>query len=484
MGLFSLFFLILLIILNTMLGCFFAILLGYGPPTFPYALKQLGILQIFGFVLSLSDGVHDRIQSLFKKREPKAKAEIVEEKPKIDVDAMLKSIVEADVGDLLEDDADQIEMVVPLQELFDDDLASALMEKGTEAWLMGEKHVETSILKLNIVMMKSGKFSAELDSRLRLAAETGDPEFVKRCAGELVDDCRNYLDVQASMTEQIQKRIDEFGELSYLAEDIDYANMEQSAQIETTISNVEHINPDHPREGIKALIKELSKLRAARHRLRDQQEKAFLTVTRYESRMETIAHQLFIDESNGLRNRIGLEVTLWDWWNQKRHQNRQICLALMDFVKFGELNDEHGITIGEKIIKYFGRLLEKEFGSQDMTGIYSGNCFMIVTVNSGLRKTVSEVEKIRQGLERTVFTYQRESRQFSLESTCGITEARQNQSDLDAMKAVENTLAAAKKGGKNRSFLLDQEKLNPEPELVESPNLGSEYLTIDLDTID
>lgn len=483
---------IFLTVLNAVAGCCAAIYLGYGPPSVKDAIVLLGlegpVQRLAPFAergISLVNGLKERFKRKKSTEEEVPAEEPVPEetqKPVLDMEEMLKSVSESNLNDLLDDEADEIEMVAPLQELFDDDLTSALMEKGTEAWLMGEKHVETSILKLNVVMMKSGKFSAELDQRLRNALGSVGESFARQCMDELMDDCKNYLQVQASVTEQIQKRIDEFGELSYLAEEIDYANMEQSAQIETTISNIEHLDPKKSEETAQKLIKELSKLRLARHRLRDQQEKAFLSVTRYEDRMETIAQQLFIDETNGLRNRIGLEVTLWDWWRQKRQEKRKICFGLLDFVKFGEINDEHGIVTADKVIKYLGHFLEKEFTTQDLTGMYVGNCFMVVSVNMGLRKTVSEIEKIRQSLERTTFSYGNGAHEFSVNLTCAVAEALPNLSDEETMKIVEGVLKTAKKAGRNHSFFLDQEALNPEAELVTPPNLGAEYITIDLDT--
>ena len=486
------FFVVLLTLINAAIGVFLAVELGYGPPTIRETAVLLGLQGWFSNVKKALTGKRPSFAELFrgilgkfvkKKAPPSEKTQAETQSPMLSVEEMLKSVSDMDVADLLDDEAEEIEMVAPLKELFDDDLANALMEKGTEAWLMGEKHIETSILKLNVVMMKSGMFSAELDQRLRAARGSTDAHLTKTSMTELRDDCTSYLATQADVTEQIQKRIDEFGELSYLADDIEYANMEQAAQIETTISNIDQMNPEDSEETILKLIKELSKLRIARHRLRDQQEKSFLTVVRYENRMDTIVPQLFVDEATGLRGRIGLEVTLLDWWKQKRQESRQICFALLDLVKFDEVNDEHGIIIGDKVIKYLGRLIEKEFTSQDLTGIYYGNCFFIVSVNMGLRKTVSEVEKIRQGLERTTFTYQEENNELSLQITAAVTEALPKHSDQDVMKTMDKIIVQAKKAGRNQTYLLDQSMLSPELEKVDSPNLGSDYITVDLDTI-
>jgi len=497
------FFIILLALTNTAMGLYLAVMLGYGPPTIKDALILLGLYQWRRYLqrFHLGELSHyleplsrltggsvvllQRLREIAErfiphKKEKEEEASVDNEIPAESLDDKLKSVSDVDLSDLLDDESATIEMVAPQQELFDDDLVAALMAKGTEAWFMGEKHVETSILKLNHVMMKSGIFSAELDRRLRTARGSVDVTLAKTSMEELRDDCACYLTAQAEMTEQMKKRIDEFGELAHLAENIEYSNMEQAAQIETTINNIDRLNPENSEETATELLKELSKLRLARHRLRDQQEKAFLTVVRYENRMDMIVPQLFVDDTNGLRCRIGLEVTLLEWWKQKRQETRQICFALLDLVKFGDINDEQGIFIGNNAITYIGHLLEKNFSSQDLTGVYYGNCFFIVTVNMGLRKTVAEIEKIRQSLERTNFTAQGSQKPFSIRVTTVITEALPKHTDQEVMEMVEKLIVQAKKAGRGQTFLLDQGKLNPELEQVTSPNFSADYITVDL----
>lgn len=519
---FLLLYLLFLTLTNTAIGCILAVELGYGPPSLRetvglldnwtgladrirrYGNLPLSLLQriraILGAVQLKKGQVtgsvhHSEVPShpvlvektvaapLPKGLPPTPSAPPTVPQPKINVEEMLQAVAKANLADLLLDDSDDLVRVAPLQELFDEDLVSALSEHGTESWLMSEKHVETSILKLNVVMMKSGRFSAELDSRLRGMLGAVSESFAKKSLNELRDDCKNYLEAQAEVTEKIQKRLTEFGELAYLAEEIELANMEQSAQIETTMSNLDHLDLSNPEMAAQKLIKELSKLRTARHRLRDQQERAFLTVARYEHRMETINNQLFLDEGTGLRGRIGIEATLYDWWKQKRHQSRQICCALVDFVDFSRINDEYGITVGDKVIKYFGGCLEKNFTVHDLTGIYGGNCFFIATVNMGLRKTLTEVEKVRQQLERTQFILKGGEQQFILNATCSLTEVLPSQLDTEVLKILEKVLQTAKSSGGNQTFFWDGSSLNPEAEKVSSPDFGTEYLTVDLDTI-
>jgi len=396
------------------------------------------------------------------------------------VEAMMEQMADASVEDLLYDEADDILELMPMQEIFDDDLASVLTERGTETWFLNEKHVETSLLRLNTVMMKSGRFSAELDWRIRTSQDNLTAQDISQFIKELRDDCTQYLQQQAAITDQMKARLDDFGELKNLAEDIDFANMEQSSQIETTVSNLNQMKPDAANTGELAsrLIKELMNLCVARHRLRDIQDRTYMDIVFYEKHLDSIPQQLYFDEKFGIRGRIGLEVAIYEWWKQNRHQTRQITFALLDFVKFNEINVENGITPCDSVIKYFGKMLAEQFDNSDLTGIYSGNCFMVATVNMGPKKTITEVERVRQRCEKTTFTYG--GKHFSVHVTCAITEALTNQTQEDVMKVLESTLATAKKKGRNHTFYFVPNLLDKPPELVEAPDLGERPKNVDL----
>ena len=487
---------LLTVLVNIIAGCYAAIRLGYGPPT----VRDAVLLLVDPHWLN---SLTDRFQNLLRNSvgdligqlrvllpaklpvemvEPEEEPVVVAPSTKETVDDIIQQYAKASLDDLLEDESDELSRLAPMQELFDDDLASILMEKGTEAWLMNEKHVETSIMKLNVVMMKSGRFAADLDKRLRTIRGRATPNAVKHCLDDLRDDCRNYLEALAATTEQMLKRLDEFGDLKYLAEEIDYANMEQSAQIETTISNLDHLDVvSHPEEAVARLLRELASLRVARHRLHDMHEKATIKIVQHEDRLETIPQQLFFGETTGLRSRIGLDAAIFDWWKQKRHEKRQLTFCLLDFVDFGGLNDEHGILICDKIIRVFGKSLESAFDAQDLVGVYNGNCFMVATINIGPRKTITEIERIRQRCEKTIYRYSGGAGVVRSRLTCGITEALANQSAAELVKNLEMTLAAAKKVGRNLTFHYDAGHMNPQPEKIDAPNLGESEKEVNLD---
>ncbi|MDR2643769.1 MAG: GGDEF domain-containing protein [Planctomycetaceae bacterium] len=388
------------------------------------------------------------------------------------LEQIMETFTSANVGDLLEVQNEDLSFMIPEQEIFDDEIAEILSEQTTESWLVNDKQVETSLLRLNTVMMKSGLFAAELDWRIRSLRGTMEMKDIEQFVTELQDDCKNYLETQATISQQMLERLDEFGELRYLAEEVDYANMEQSAQVETTLNNLNTIRQTKsPDEAANRLLRELASLRVARHKLRDMQDKTYINVVFYENREDNIPQQLFHDEQLGIRSRIGLEMAIHNWWQQKRHQTRQFTFALLDFVRFGEINDEYGIKPADKILKNYGQLLEGKFDKSDLVGIFCGNCYLIVTQNIGLQKTITEIERIRQLCEKTRFIGTSLNKEIHMQLTCGITEALGTQTPAEVFQCLEKTLSAAKKAGKNRTFNFIHGPLNKPPEEIIAPNL-------------
>ena len=377
------------------------------------------------------------------------------------------------IEELLDDGpADSLE-VEPCYEPYDDDVAELINPERPEAWDLGEKFVETSILKLNIAMIKSGKRATEIDSRLRGVRGSSDVETIRRCVADLLEDCRTYLVEQNEAAEKFRNRIAELGELRALGEEVEMANLEQSAQIETTISNLEHLEFEANLEAANdRLLAELNHLRVARHRLRDDHESAFLAIARYEDRMDTIESQLFNDPLTKLRNRIGLETALWQWWRQNRHQSRQLAAAMFDLDRFGEVNQEYGPLVGDRILVNVAGLIEQQTGAGDLAGRYAGQRFLLVLSDAGPRAAIKTAEMIRQTLQRTTFIHQ--AGRIHVTATAGIVEVTPGDTCQSVLDRLEATLKHARRAGRNRASFHN----GREPESVESPSFGAEYREI------
>jgi diguanylate cyclase len=428
-------------VVNLALGYAAAVLLGFGPPTLRDAWVALG----WRPQRHLEEADFAWLQ--------KASAQ--------SVDALL---------DGFETGAAELQ---PDVEPYDEDMAELLQPDQPEYWDLNEKYVETSILKLNVAMIKSGLRTQEIDMRLRAVAGRTDRETIRRCLEELKEDCQTYLEQQREAAQRFTARISELGELRSLGEEIELANLEQSAQLETTLSNLEHMDFESDLEAAnRRLLAEIHNLRVARHWLRDMQEAAFLAVARYEGRLESIERRLWHDPLTRLRSRIGLEVALAEWWKQSRHQTRQITGILLDLDSFGKVNEKYGSLVGDRVLVHVAELIKSSASPADLVGRFTGESFLVMMPDVGPRAAMKHAELLRQKLEKMVFRTGEET--FRLTATGAVVEVRPEDTDEQVIHRLQETLREAKRAGRNHIFFHN----GRQPEPVEAPNLGAQETEI------
>jgi len=466
--------------INIIAGCYLAIRLGYGPPNWQTALNLL--VRITTFQDRLNEGRDwldnkapwaDKLLNRLNVPKPLM---IVDVSAKDETDdgkhgGKIDELAAIPIEELLADQ--QIDFQRPETEpaFYDEAIIAALANNSTETWFVNNKNAETALLKLNVVSMKSGRFAAELDGRIRALLGKVSENNIKQFIADIKDDCQHYLTTQSEITEQVSKRIEEFGEFKTLAEETSSVSAEHVSKVASMLKSIDDIISSPPEEGAKRLLQILSDLRGTRHRLRDMREQVFTLVAAKEQRLDSIPKQLFVDELSGMRGRIGLTATLGDWWKNGRQKGRFLTFVLVDFVKFGEINDQHGMLIGDKIIKHFGSILKERFDAGDLFGIYYGNAFLTVTINAGLQKTVATIERIRQKQMKTVYKAKGNDQPIRVLLTGAVVESTGEQSIEEVLSALDKTMAAAKSAGRNHTFCWNAGATQPEktesPEFVE-----------------
>ncbi|MEA1951806.1 MAG: GGDEF domain-containing protein [Planctomycetota bacterium] len=442
-------------ILNLCLGFVVAIRLGYGPPSVS-ASWQVWLGQTSAVADSSHAGADNGelgIDHLAISEEDLES--LMDEDPEEDLlaDAMQD-------GDPMSSESDEVQSPAEANtdNMFD--------PNAPENWDLNEKFVETSVLKLNIAMMKSGARAVEIDSRLRACGDAPDLETIRVCAGLLKEDCESYLAEQEEATEKMRDRLEEFGDLKSLAEGIELSNMEQAAQIETTLNNLAFMDLESDLEAaLLRLLEELSNLREARHKLRDGQNVVFLRIAKSENRVDKIHKPLFNDPLTGVRSRVGLEATIHEWWESGKHKTRQMNASLFDMDNFHDVNKQHGPAIGDKALADVGQFMDNHIGNGDLLGRHAGQRFLLITLDKGPRAAGKDAEFLRQSTKRTVF--EADGVEFNLTMCGGYTEIKPEDTPEGFLERLEMSLKKAKAEGPNHAFFHD----GREAEIVESPDL-------------
>jgi len=481
-------FLFLFMAINVVAGCYLAIRLGYGPPNWQTALNL--VVRLTTLQDHLNEGrawIDNKApwadQFLNRLRVPKPLIFIVPvdeaENGDGEHDEQLDELAAIPIAELLTE-----QLPEPLEPdvepvFYDDALATAITNCSTETWFVNNKNAETSLLRLNAVSMRSGRFAAALEGRIRSLLGNVSQTSMKEYIEDIKDDCQHYLVSLTDIAGQVRQRGEEFGEFKTLAGEIVRVDTEHKAKVEAMLKSFDDIANSPPEEEARRLLHELSDLRKARHQLRDMRERVFTLVTAKEQRFDTIPKQLFVDDLSGERGRIGLMATLCDWWNNGRQKGRYLTFVLVDFVKFGEVNDNHGALIGDSIIKHFVGMLKGQFDAGDLFGVYSGNAFLIVTIHAGLQKTITNAEHLRQKQMKTVYKAKGSDQPIQVLLTGAVVETTGEQSIEEIFTTLDNTMAAAKLAGRNHTFCWNAGAAQPEK--IEPPEFEEEAQEIVLE---
>lgn len=77
-------------------------------------------------------------------------------------------------------------------------------------------------------------------------------------------------------------------------------------------------------------------------------------------------------------------------------KNKPLVFLMIDIDRFKRINDNYGHALGDKVIKFVARVLEKHIRQDDLLGRYGGEEFCVVLEDTTLEQAVSAAERMRQ----------------------------------------------------------------------------------------
>ena len=134
----------------------------------------------------------------------------------------------------------------------------------------------------------------------------------------------------------------------------------------------------------------------------------------------------------------------------RRHHNtnQPACMLMMDIDHFKQINDQHGHTVGDEVIRALAHVVRGNVRASDCAGRYGGDEFAIVLPGMHARDALAIAQRIR---EQTEGVRLRSLPELRITSSIGVAPADHRHSSLRAwIDAADTALYAAKNGGRNR----------------------------------
>ncbi len=161
-----------------------------------------------------------------------------------------------------------------------------------------------------------------------------------------------------------------------------------------------------------------------------------------------LARQISQDDLTGIYNRRGFFNAAKPLLYLSHRNQKTIGIMMLDLDNFKRVNDTHGHSIGDEILKTAARSVRNSVRASDIVGRYGGEEFIILFSSIDKQATLQLADKIRGKVEhdtRTIVPVTVSIGVATGELGTGIEESM-----ISLIKSADDCLYQAKNSGKNR----------------------------------
>ncbi len=313
--------------------------------------------------------------------------------------------------------------------------------------------VEASV---KVLKLEVGRYR---DRLVTLEDESRQPEVsaeeLAGCLARIEQANTEWLVRQGEAVEYLQERREGMGCLAYVGHKLEDVLVNQTAQIESSVSNLKHLDPIADPAGTrKQCVTELQRLINLAHELRDVMADVMSSILGAEGRLGALKLDTLTDELTGVWNRTAEERKLWELFRDDPNHVRTVSFGMVDVDGLGRLNAKLGTMQADGILAAVGRLLPalvRTDRGDDGLFRHAGQRFGFFFGDTGPNAATSAVERIRQTLEATTFHCNHDDLQLTM--SCAVTDVRPGDSPDALLTRTEQVVRSAKKAGRNCTML-------------------------------
>ena len=165
---------------------------------------------------------------------------------------------------------------------------------------------------------------------------------------------------------------------------------------------------------------------------------------------DELRQQAIHDPLTGLFNRRYLDETLPRELYMAQRRKTQLCMVMLDIDGFKQINDSFGHSIGDSVLREFGRVVREHLRKSDISCRYGGDEFVLVLPDSSIADTQERVEQIRV-LLKGLQIHSGEQILDAITLSAGIVETpEQDITAADLLLAADKAMYIAKQAGRDR----------------------------------
>lgn len=167
-------------------------------------------------------------------------------------------------------------------------------------------------------------------------------------------------------------------------------------------------------------------------------------ITDMESRAKILEQLATTDALTKIYNRLKLNELLSFEIKKADRYRLPLSLIMLDIDHFKDINDTYGHDVGDEVLIRFCNAISVNIRETDVFARWGGEEFMIMLPNTPLDGAKALAENLRKDIESIRF-----EKAGRVTASFGVAEYRPDSSARELLKLVDDSLYAAKRGGRN-----------------------------------
>ncbi|ANJ57500.1 GGDEF domain-containing protein [Pseudomonas silesiensis] len=147
-------------------------------------------------------------------------------------------------------------------------------------------------------------------------------------------------------------------------------------------------------------------------------------------------------------NRIAMDQTLQREIEMSRQHLQPLSLLMLDIDHFKHVNDNHGHSAGDEVLKAVAGSIKHQLRNVDMVFRFGGEEFLILLSNTGREAAAMVGERLRFAAQEQ--EYAADGKSIELTVSLGCSTLLPGESADSLLRRADNALYVAKRAGRNR----------------------------------
>jgi len=209
--------------------------------------------------------------------------------------------------------------------------------------------------------------------------------------------------------------------------------------------------PQEPSKVITQLLRSTQNIRETANDSSKSMAQLSLEVESLRAEVEQLTEDASTDALTGISNRRVFDAEYKQLLTSANKLGYSFTLLIIDIDHFKKFNDTYGHTIGDMVLRYVAKTLEKMTKGQDLAARYGGEEFAILLPDTDLRGGVAVAEQIRHAISKQSLKVGKDRRSVGkITISIGVAQHQEGDRGERLINRADERLYKAKNEGRNQ----------------------------------